>query len=83
MTEAKLEGNQKATERQKLKELFVNRAFCIPTLEGRRGRENVIGKAWKVKDIFVKMELEALGYVHIWELARREQKAEQRQKDEG
>lgn len=66
-----------------MKEMFVNSAFCIPTFKGRRGMENVIGKAGKVKVIFVKMELEALGYAQIWELARREQKAEQRQKDEG
>lgn len=65
VTEAKLAKTQKATERQKLKEMFVNSAFCIPTLEERRGKENVIGKGGKVKDIFVKMELEALGYVHI------------------
>lgn len=65
VTEAKLAKTQKATERQKLKEMFVNSAFCIPTLGGRRGKENVIGKGGKVKDIFVKMELEALGYVHI------------------
>lgn len=83
MAEAKLERNQKATERQKLKEMFVNSAFCITTLGRRRGKENVIGKAGKVKGIFVKMELEAFGYAHIWEPARREQKAEQGQKDEG
>lgn len=64
-----LKTNWKETKRQlkgkKLKEMFVNSAFCIPTLGGRRGTENVIGKAGKVKDIFVKMELEALGYAHI------------------
>lgn len=66
MAEAKLERNQKATERQKLKEMFVNSALCILTLEERRGgKYNVIGKAEKVKDIFVKMEIEALGYAHI------------------
>lgn len=65
MAEAKLERNQKATERQQLNEMFVNSAFCIPTLGGRRRKENVIGKAGKVKDIFVEMELEALGYAHI------------------
>lgn len=48
-----------------MKEMFVNSAFCIPTLKGRRGMENVIGKAGKVKVIFVKMELEALGYAQI------------------
>lgn len=83
MAEAKLERNQKATEKQKLKEMFVNSASCILTLGGRRGKKNVIGKAEKVKDIFVEMEIEALGYAHIWESARREQKAEQGQKDEG
>lgn len=65
MADTKLERNQKATEREKLKEMFVNSAFCIPTLGGRRGKENVIGKAGKVRDIFVRMELEALGYVRI------------------
>lgn len=45
--------------------MFVNSAFCIPTLGGRRGKENVIRKAGKVKAIFVGMELEALGYAHI------------------
>lgn len=65
VVEAKLERNQKATERQKLKELFVNSAFCIPTLGGRSRNENAIGKAGKVKDIFVKMELEALGCAQI------------------
>uniref|UniRef100_A0A8C9FVT6 Hepatocyte growth factor n=1 Tax=Pavo cristatus TaxID=9049 RepID=A0A8C9FVT6_PAVCR len=52
--------NWKETKRQpkgkKMKEMFVNSAFCIPTLKGRRGMENVIGKAGKVKVIFVKMD---------------------------
>ena len=65
MAEAKLERNQKATEKQKLKEMFVNSSCYIPSSGGRKGKENVVGKAGKVKDIFVKMELEALGYVHI------------------
>lgn len=38
---------------------------AFPLEEGRRGVESVIGKAGKVKVIFVKMELEALGYAHI------------------